>query len=112
MRAVGPHLLEGLAGVLQFRHLLRAGPAALLLRLEDRIHGASMADERLGAGAAQSLLRVCRLLPFRRRPFRPLPVIGGQAQAVEHAAHLLRHVLDDLDTRSTRSRKVMPRRSA
>ena len=93
MGATGPHLLEGFAGFLQFLHLLRAGPATLLLHLEDRIHGASMADERPLAGAAQRRFRVFGHPPFRRFPFRPQSAIGGQAQPVEHAAHLLRHHL-------------------
>ena len=46
MRAVGAHLLEPLARLLQFPDLIRSGLAALILRREDRIDGAGMTDER------------------------------------------------------------------
>ena len=92
MRAVGAHLLEPLARLLQFPDLIGAGPAALVLRREDRIDGAGMADERPATGAAQSFLGV-----FLYLPFRPLFALGGQAQPVEHAAHLFGHLADNLD---------------
>jgi len=92
VRAVGAHLLEPLARLLQFPDLIGAGLAALLLRREDRIDGAGMADERPATGAAQRRLRV-----FLHLPFRPLSAGGGQAQPVEDAAHLLGNLFDDLD---------------
>src|SRR5262249_7687627 len=58
VRTVGPHLLEGPAGLLQFLRLLRAGPAALLLHLEDRVDRARVPDERSRAGLAQHRFRV------------------------------------------------------
>lgn len=51
-----------------------------------------MTHERLGAGLTQGLLRV-----FLHLSFRPLLALGGQAQPVEHAAHLLGNLLDGLD---------------
>ena len=101
MRAIGPHPLEDLAGLLQFLHLLQAGLAALFLHIEDRIHGSGMTDESLRAGLTQRRFRVFRRLPFRRLPFRPRRVVrarhgvGRRAQPVEHTAHLLRHDLPD-----------------
>jgi hypothetical protein len=59
-RAIGPHLLEDLAGPLQFFHLLRAGLAALLLHIEDRSHGAT--TPALQEMAGSSSRRVCGLL--------------------------------------------------
>ena len=52
VRAIGTHLLEPLARLLQFPGLIGAGLVALFLRREDRIHGAGMADKRPCAGAA------------------------------------------------------------
>jgi len=66
---------------------------APLLHLEDRIYGAGVADQRFGAGATQPRFRAFPHLPFRRCPFWLLSAIGRQAQAIEHASHVLRHDL-------------------
>ena len=103
VRAIGPHLLEDLAGPLQFFHLRRAGLAAPLLHIEDRIHGSGMTDQRLGAGLAQRRFRVFNHLPFRRFPSRPPRVVGARQsvgrrpQPVEHVAHDLGHALAEGD---------------
>ena len=72
VRAKGAYLLEDLTGLLQFLHLLGTCIEAHLLHIEDRIHGAGMADERPGTQPAQFLFRLFRQLPFRRFGFAPL----------------------------------------
>ena len=132
VRAIGPHLLEDLAGLLQFLHLLGtclAAHAPASRRSHPRRgHG----GRALGYARDAIPFRVFRHLPFRRFGFAPLgsrtaPFLSGASRSglrppsgpgtssgERRPSNMLRTFSGTtLRTISaTRSRKVIPRRSA